>query len=245
MIRCNRIEHWVHIICASIRLTHYTNIWIYDLHKESGFTTHANITPPHRSRPPPTPPTQPTPPQPKHRHIHTPPIPSGCIKPKPNPLSTHFLHSPEPNIYTCITTVSNTLYNRTSWITQLALSSDHTSFPQSTYNILQQNRRTFTNYKKADRTQFTEDTEFAFAQTIIPTNIHTANRIFTNIILMADKHNIPKGKMHNDCRLFPDHIVCKITQRKNMRRSNTCDTTLKLLNEEITSDVHTHKQNPW
>ena len=101
-----------------------------------------------------------------------------------------------------ITTVSNTLYNQTSWTTQHALSSDHLPII-TTINIrheyrLQQNRRTFINYKKADCTQFTEDTESAFAQTTIPTNIHTANIIFTNIILMANKHNIPKGKMHSN-----------------------------------------------
>ena len=126
---------------------------------------------------------------------------------------------------------------------------------------LQQNRRTFTNYKKADWTQFTEDTESAFAQTTILTNIHTANRIFTNIILMADKQNIPKGKMHSNCRLLPEVIVCKITQRNsirrantcdpavckitqrnNIRRANTCDPALNLLNEEITSDIQKHKQ---
>ena len=140
-----------------------------------------------------------------------------------------------------ITTVSNTLYNRTSWTTQHALSSDHLPII-TTINIrhdyrLQQNRRTFTNYKKADWTQFTEDTESAFAQTTIPTNIHTANIIFTNIILMADKQNIPKGKMHSNCRLLPEDIVCKITQRNNIRRANTCDPALKLLNEEITSDI--------
>ena len=110
---------------------------------------------------------------------------------------------------------------------------------------LQQNRRTFTNYKKADWTQFTDDTESAFVQNTIPTNIHTANIIFTNIILMADKHNIPKGKMHNNCRLLPDHIVCKITQINIIRRENTCDPALKLLNEEMTSDIHKHKQNIW
>ena len=77
-----------------------------------------------------------------------------------------------------ISTVSNTLYNRTSWTTQNALSSD---------------------------------TESAFAQTTIPTNIHTANIIFTSIILMEDKHNIPKGKMHNNHRLLPEDIVRKIT----------------------------------
>ena len=145
-----------------------------------------------------------------------------------------------------ITTLSNTLYNRTSWTTQHALSSDHLPII-TTINIrhdyrLQQNRRTFTNYKKANWTQFTEDTESAFAQTTIPTNIHTANRIFTNIILMADKQNIPKGKMHSNCRLLPEDIVCKITQRNNIRRANTCDPALKLLNEEITSDIQKHKQ---
>ena len=148
-----------------------------------------------------------------------------------------------------ITTVSNTLYNRISWTTQHALSSNHLPII-TTINIrhdyrLQQNRRTFTNYKKADWTHFTEDTGSAFAQTTIPTNIHTANRIYTNIILMADKHNIPKGKMHSNCRLLPEDIVCKITQRNNIRRANTSDPALKLLNEEITSDIQKHKQNIW
>ena len=62
---------------------------------------------------------------------------------------------------------------------------------------------------------------------------------------MADKHNIPKGKMHSNCMLLPDHIVCKITKRNNIRRENTCDSTLKLLNEEIISDIQQHKQNLW
>ena len=31
---------------------------------------------------------------------------------------------------------------------------------------------------------------YVFAQTTILTNIYTANRIFTNITMMADKHNI-------------------------------------------------------
>ena len=96
-----------------------------------------------------------------------------------------------------ITTVSNTLYNRTSRTTQHALSSDYLLII-TIINIrhdyrLRQNPRTFTNYKKADWTQFTEDTESVFAQNTIPTNIHTSNIIFTNIILMADKHNMPKG----------------------------------------------------
>ena len=66
---------------------------------------------------------------------------------------------------------------------------------------------------------------------------------FTNIILMADKHNIPKGKMHSNYRLLPDNLGCKITQRNNTRKVNTCDPALKPLNEEITSDIQKHKQN--
>ena len=62
---------------------------------------------------------------------------------------------------------------------------------------------------------------------------------------MADKHNIPNGKMHSNCRLLHDHIVCKITQRNIIRRANACNPALKLLDEEITSDIQRHKQNLW
>ena len=35
--------------------------------------------------------------------------------------------------------------------------------------------------------------------------------------------HIPNGKMHRNCRFISFHIVCKITQRNNIRRANTCD----------------------
>ena len=47
--------------------------------------------------------------------------------------------------------------------------------------------------------------------------------------------------MHSNCRILPEEIVCKITQRNNIRRANTCDPALKLLNEEKTSDIQIHK----
>ena len=82
---------------------------------------------------------------------------------------------------------------------------------------LQQNRRTFTNYKKADCDTIYGKHRVHFAQTTIPTNIHTSKIIFTNIILIADKNNILKGKLHSKCRLLPEDMVCKITQRNNIR----------------------------
>ena len=112
------------------------------------------------------------------------------------------------------TTVSNTQYNRTSWTTQHALSLAHLA-NISTISMT-------TDYNKIDELLQTtrKPTGHNFTQTTIHTNIHTANRIFTNIIMMAYKHNIPKGKMHSNCRLLHEDILCKITQRNNMKRAN-------------------------
>ena len=65
-IRCNRIEHWVHLRCAGIRQAQYTDTWTCHLHRESRLITHTDITPPHPSRHWSKPPTHypPTPPQP-------------------------------------------------------------------------------------------------------------------------------------------------------------------------------------
>ena len=67
--------------------------------------------------------------------------------------NTAFQQTSSPDI----TTVSNTMYNQTSWQTHHALSSDHLPI-MTTINIrhnfrLQTYRRTFTNYKKANWTQ--------------------------------------------------------------------------------------------
>ena len=133
------------------------------------------------------------------------------------PLYNKYLHQISPRCLTHGTTGHrgqlNTHYHQTTY----------PSSPQLTYDMsyytIQQKRQTFTNYKKSGWTQFPEDTESAFPQTTIPTNIHIANTISTNIILIADSHNILKGKMHSNYRLLPDHIVCNITRRNNIRRA--------------------------
>ena len=50
-IRCNRIEHWVHLRCVGMRQAQYTDTWTCHLHRESRLTPHTDITPTHRSRP--------------------------------------------------------------------------------------------------------------------------------------------------------------------------------------------------
>ena len=49
-IRCNRIEHWVHLRCTCIRLAQYTDTWTCHQHKESRLTTNTDLTPPHPSQ---------------------------------------------------------------------------------------------------------------------------------------------------------------------------------------------------
>ena len=65
-IRCNRIEHWVHLRCAVIRPAQHTDTWTCHLHRHTS---------------------------------NTPPVHTGLVKPKPNPLihsapsHTHPTHS--------------------------------------------------------------------------------------------------------------------------------------------------------
>ena len=60
-------------------------------------------------------------------------------------------------------------------------------------NAIQQNRRSYTNYRKADLDKFTQDTEDAFTALQPPTDIHDANKTFTNILYQAGKKHIPVG----------------------------------------------------
>ena len=82
-IRCNRVEHWVHLRCAGIRQAQYTDTWTCHLHRESRLTPHTDITPPHRSRPLSKPPL-PTPHlhHPHHRNQNTDTCPTLPLSPQ-------------------------------------------------------------------------------------------------------------------------------------------------------------------
>ena len=110
---------------------------------------------------------------------------------------------------------------------------------------LQQNRHTFTNYRKANWTQFTTDTDAAFSDIQSPPDIHTANTIFTNTILHAHKHNIPKGKIHLTCKLLPEQIRHKIEHKNNIRAQNASDPSISEVISEITSLIQTYKTDIW
>ena len=54
-IRCNRIEHWVHLRCAGIRQAQYTDTWTCHQHRESRLTPHTDINHPTAPDPGPSP----------------------------------------------------------------------------------------------------------------------------------------------------------------------------------------------
>ena len=91
-----------------------------------------------------------------------------------------------------ITTISSSLYNRTTCKTIHALNSDHLpillTIQTDNKHTLQQNRRSYTNYRKADWDKFTQDTEDAFTAIQPPTDIHDANKTFTNILYQAGEN---------------------------------------------------------
>merc|ERR1711954_404200 len=125
------------------------------------------------------------------------------------------------------TTCSNNLYLDTTWNTNITLNSDHLPII-TTLNIkqnfkLNQGRETYTNYRKADWISYTEEIEEEIKKM----------KTSTDIILTADKHNIPKGKINNNNKLLPKEIRDKMKTRDIMREQDRTDTNIQIINKEI------------
>jgi hypothetical protein len=148
-----------------------------------------------------------------------------------------------------LTTATTDLHQRCNWETKTALSSDHLpiiiTFNTGTSFRLVQHRRTYTNYKKANWEDFTEEIETGLTNAQEPTDVHQSNRIIVNLIKQADKHHIPKGKIKDSYKLLPEHIRDTIAQRDLIRIADPTDHRLTLLNEEINGSIREHKTNIW
>ena len=129
------------------------------------------------------------------------------------------------------------------------MSSDHipivTTIDTKCNYKLQQHRKSYTNYNKANWTEYTKEIEDIISNTNPSEYIHTANRILTNAILTADKHHIPKGKINNNAKLLPEYIREKITNRNQIQLANPHDKELPTLNQETDKLIETHKSNLW
>ena len=118
-----------------------------------------------------------------------------------------------------ITTISSNLSDKANWkLSTTPLRSDHlpiiiTIKTKNNFRLLP-NIKTFTNFKKAKWDDFTQEIEEALLNTQPPTNVHLANKILTNQILLADKHHIPKGRFKRINQPLPKHINDVIKTKK-------------------------------
>ena len=106
-------------------------------------------------------------------------------------------------------------------------------------------RRTYTNYNKADWQEFTQEIEQTLSNAETPQNAHTTTKILTNAILVADKHHIPKGKIHHTHKLLPEHIRNMIKQRTRTREQNPKNPIIAQQNTNIDKEIQNHKQLLW
>ena len=96
-------------------------------------------------------------------------------------------------------------------------------------HTIQQNRRSYTNYRKADWDKFTQDT----------------NKTFTNILYQAGKQHIPVCKIRNTYKLLPYPIRNKIAHRYITSKNTPQDPTIPELNKEISTLINTNKTDIW
>src|SRR4029077_6188649 len=75
--------------------------------------------------------------------------------------------------------------------------------------------------------------------------VHTSNKLITNLILKADKHHIPKGKIHTHHLLLPKNIRNKIQERNELRKQDSKNPNLTEMNKEINKLIQTHRSNLW
>jgi reverse transcriptase-like protein/retrotransposon-encoded endonuclease len=148
-----------------------------------------------------------------------------------------------------ISAISNNLYCHTTWETIQGLSSDHLPI-KITVNMKTQfrseeNKKMYTNYKKANWKNFTSEIETALENTTDPTDVHNSNKIITNLIIKADKHNIPKGKINAHHIILPENIRSKIQERNKLRKQDSKNPNLTEMNKEINKLIQTHRSNQW
>ena len=140
--------------------------------------------------------------------------------------------------------ITTAISRHITWKTELA-NSDHQAIiinmnTKSNFR-LQQNRRTYTNYRKADWIKFKEEIESSLQDIAPPNNIHLANKTITDLILNADKHHIPKGKIKPNMKLLPEDIRLQIQERNQVRTINRTDPQLPELNRQIDKSIQDHK----
>ena len=135
-----------------------------------------------------------------------------------------------------ISIASNNLLLNSEWTTSITLSSDHLPIQICLHtNFLTSDtpHRTFTNFSKANWTQFTAETEHFFRLTVFPHNIAKAEKRFRHILISAGSHCIPSGRFTSTKPGLSNEIVTLINQRDQIRAANHTSDHITSINNRI------------
>ena len=77
------------------------------------------------------------------------------------------------------------------------------------------------------------------------TDVHKSNKILTLLLLDADKHYIPKGKIRPNNPLLPENIRAQIKERDIIKANDPTDNRLEHLNKDISQAIQTHRSGIW
>jgi hypothetical protein len=148
-----------------------------------------------------------------------------------------------------ITLISNKYLNVSKWTVLHKLSSDHlpilTEIDLNVKHKPIQNRKSFTNYNKADWEKFTDYIDKKLSSESLPNCVHKGNSLLTKLILEADKIFIPKGKIKNHLKPLPTEIRELIKNRDKLQKQDRTDPQLQDLNKTISNKIIEFKQNLW
>ena len=71
------------------------------------------------------------------------------------------------------------------------------------------------------------------------------NTTLTNLILLADKHHIPQGRLKKLYQPLPQHIKDTIKERNTLRNINLIDSRVTPLSNEITKQIGQYRSDQW
>ena len=146
-----------------------------------------------------------------------------------------------------ITLASAHLVPSISWETLTTLNSDHlpikVSFQSSEGSPRLQ--RTFINFHKADWSGYIRESELLISSESLPTSVAKGEKILSQILRTAAKHNIPSGYRKDLIPGLPSEAKHLINQRDAIRVRNPKDPKVSRLNDEISEVVRISKRLRW
>ena len=147
-----------------------------------------------------------------------------------------------------VSLASLSLLPYSSWETHTTFSSDHLPIVitlDTEIKIQNSEKRTFTNFKKADWEKFKEITETEFESMPLPVDVYKGEKIFRKIINKAAKICIPSGRIKEIIPEIPTSTARKIKERDLLRSTQPNSPHITQLNNEIFSEINTHKREKW